>query len=474
MFPRRFSIASLRVRSAEPGTGIRRLVAWATIVLGGGMACGEEPSLSRVREDYRVVAGDEPAVGWAPPAVDVSPRPDPGSWGLARARHCDRFRQTHSSQVDILWVVDSSPSMVEKQERLAAGAGAFLNQLLDTTPGVDFRIGVVSDERSWGEGSLDETGTGYGTLLPFPRGHRWLGCSADRLASPRCNVGTRGDAVQAFRQVVRVGGSGTADSKGLLAASLALDGRNPEFLRAGARLQVFFLADGDDTSCGPHVEASPCLASDSCRCDDTLNWGSADHYRRSFRGLKGYGNESAVGVGALVAVDDTVLAYEEHSGRLYVGCTGDGRLPPEDRRPCGSGGGQGALCAFHAPRYLQLAASTGGITADICSDDYGPLLEEFGQAAAGLQRDFRLSRVPIRGTIDIVVVRDEAIVCNDAAHCPSPDESCVRQRCARRWTEGPDGWVHEETEMNAIRFGGASIPEPLHTIEVCYDVDVGG
>lgn len=463
MFRRRFSTMTTRALRSGPRGGIR--AAWVAVatVWGFTVACGGEPTLSRVSEDFWVVPG-APGFGWAPPGADVLPRPDASQWGLARARHCDRFRQNPSPEVDILLVVDSSEAMAARRSRLASAAGSLLEPLLKADHPIDVRIGLVS---------AGDRGEGPMGLLQLVGGQPWLSCTSSGTGRLGCNVGSVQQAAVELGRALRAGSDGSTRSVGLLAASLALDGRNGGFLRSDASLNVVFAAAEDDTACAPHVEASPCLASDSCRCDDTPDWGSTGYFQRFFRGLKGYGNESSVRIGALVAVDEMALKLVENRERSWIGCTED------EGRPCGFGGGEGAACAFHAPRYLHLAASTGGITGDICSNDYSPFLEEVGQAATGLQRVFRLSRVPIKGTIDIVVVPDVEEVCNDADTCSAPYESCVRQKCARRLKEGlQEGWEHvfssDETEMNAIRFGGASIPEPLHTIEVCYDVDVGG
>lgn len=434
------------------------------MVLGGAMACGEEAPLSRVREDFNVVPG-EPAVDWANPGVEVGPGADPDGWGLARVRHCDRFRQSPHRRVDILWVIDGSPSMAAKKPKLAKAMRGYLQGLLDASPALDFQLGVTS-------GAPDADGL----LRPFPGGHRWLACGPGANDSRRCNVGSREAALAAVEAAIEGGTSGEVGSKGLLAAALAVDGRNRDFVREDAAVQVVFVAAEDDTSCGSFVEAPTCVASGFCQCDDASTWGSLAHHSRFFLGLKGYGNESAVEIGALVAAAENVLDFDDGSGRIYVGCTDD------TRRPCAVGGLEGASCAFRAPRYLQLAATTGGITGDICAPVYD--LAPFGQAARGLEREFRLSRVPLPGTIDVVVVPDDEVIgkenlCNNADACSVPYESCVRQKCARRWKEGlPEGWdpviSSDATERTAIRFGGTRIPEPLHTIEVCYDVDVRG
>jgi hypothetical protein len=252
----------------------------------------------------------------------------------------------------------------------------------------------------------------------------------------------------------------------------ALDGRNSGFLRPDAALAIVFFSDEDDSSCVPYVDAPPCLAAPSCRCDDAPTWGSVEQFERFFLGLKGYGNEGSVRVGAIVATDGNVLSSSDAANTIFLGCTDDpSRLCGGDRDP-----GAGAACAFRGQRYLALAERSGGLVADICSDDPGASMARLGSIAAGLRTEFRLNRRPFPDTIDVLVVPDDAKVCNDVVPC-DPSYSCVRQKCVRRVQGGlPEGWEHVicsgGTIRNVVRFGGSAIPEPLHTIEVCYDVDV--
>ena len=63
---------------------------------------------------------------------------------IERRVQLDTFVQEPASEVDILWVVDDSPSMAEEQARLADAFGDFIVNLEETN--IDFRIGVVSTD----------------------------------------------------------------------------------------------------------------------------------------------------------------------------------------------------------------------------------------------------------------------------------------------------------------------------------------
>lgn len=459
--------------NAHSALAARRVAhfAGAAALAGLGLGCGQEAPLQRIPEPFTLVPGPIPGAESAPPLVEID-GPGAGDFRLNRVHQCDRFPQT-ARAVDILWVVDTSSSMREEQEKLARHAEAFVQRLVGGSFPVDFHLGVITTDV---DTVNDVAGLRPGVLRALPGGKRWIACTPAG-GSVSCNVGDADAAVNAFGRLVRVGSSGSPEEKGLLAVLLATEEPlNQGFFRDDAALSVIFVSDEDDSSCSARLDQGPCVAAPSCRCDETSNWGSIDWFARFFRGLKGYGNESLVRVGAIVASDpeaaSRVLDFQDGSGRTYVGCTSD------SSSACAVAGGEGAECAFHAPRYLAMAERTGGIAADICADDFTPALDRLGLVASGLQTEFRLSRAPIRDTIDVVVVPNEADLCNDAATCSNPSETCVRGKCARRVTGGlPEGWEHVicsgGTVRNLVRFSGRSIPEPLSTVEVCYDVDVG-
>lgn len=51
--------------------------------------------------------------------------------------------------------------------------------------------------------------------------------------------------------------------------------------------------------------------------------------------------------------------------------------------------------------YAALVAATGGVSFDICAEDWSPFLTELGIAAAGLKRTFYLTRRPVETDIEV-------------------------------------------------------------------------
>ena len=132
------------------------------------------------------------------------------------------FDQESLSGLDLLFVVDATPSMAEEQDALSLAANELLNGLLGWQ--LSWQIGVVSmDLREQGQ----------------LRGRPWV-------ITPHAP-----DPGQALRLALQVGSSGLPPSAGMEAALLALDPENTAnlgFRRPDAALHVVFVSDGDDQS----------------------------------------------------------------------------------------------------------------------------------------------------------------------------------------------------------------------------------
>jgi hypothetical protein len=188
----------------------------------------------------------------------------------------DAFEQKASAEVDILWVVDNSASMIEEQTNLANNFGSFIDFINDSL--IDYHIGVISTDM--------EEDPGGGCANP---GH----CGELQGTPKVIDRDTQPDPETAFAANVMVGTDGGGFEMGILAAHAALtdplvSGANAGFLREGASLAVIFVSDEDDNS-----------------------YGAIDYFVRFFSSIKGVGNENNVIIAAIV-------------GDSPDGCTGDG------------------------------------------------------------------------------------------------------------------------------------------------------
>jgi hypothetical protein len=171
---------------------------------------------------------------------------------------------TINRSLDLLLVVDDSPSMADKQKNLADNLPNLID-VLTTVPGglPDVHIGVVTTDMgtrsssaapapgvgSLGQGGCASTGKS-GDLQTFG-----APISDSFISDIRETDGTRtrnytGDLTDVFATMVRAGAGGCGFEQPLAAARAALD-NNPEnagFLRPDALLAVVFVGDEDDCS----------------------------------------------------------------------------------------------------------------------------------------------------------------------------------------------------------------------------------
>ena len=184
----------------------------------------------------------------------------------------DRVRQTVAEvlatpnrDLDLLFVIDDSPSMLDKQRNLANNFPAF-SIALQALPGglPNLHLGVITTDMGTkasgsptpaapigqiGQGGCSGTGKG-GALQIFsaPVTGRFL-VDVEQAGGGRVRNYT-GTLEQAFGQMANAGAGGCGFEQPLAAMRAALDNHpaNTGFLRAGAMLGIFFLADEDDCS----------------------------------------------------------------------------------------------------------------------------------------------------------------------------------------------------------------------------------
>lgn len=169
---------------------------------------------------------------------------------LPPGARADTFQQIAAARVDVLFVVDNSPSMIEEQENLGRNFRSFFEHLVRA--GADYHIGVTTTDVYKDNGRLQ--------------------------GSPEIITRDTPDPLAAFASNVKVGTEGTAREKGLEAARRTMELRPEGFLRDDAWLFFIFVSDEDDNS-------EP---------------GTPRFFYRYFKGLKGKGNDGMVGAGAIV------------------------------------------------------------------------------------------------------------------------------------------------------------------------------
>lgn len=167
--------------------------------------------------------------------------------------------------IDILFVIDDSPSMADKQKNLADNFINFINVLNQVQGGLpDVHIGVVTSDMGT-DSTQDAPASAIGTA--GNGGCSGTGKSGNLQVPPSANVSgtfisdiktdddmrTRnytGTLTDAFSAMAKVGAGGCGFEQHLEAMKRALDNNpaNAGFLRPDAYLAVIFIADEDDCS----------------------------------------------------------------------------------------------------------------------------------------------------------------------------------------------------------------------------------
>ena len=240
--------------------------------------------------------------------------------------------------MDILFVVDNSGSMSNDQTNLSVNFSSFINFAL--TLNVDYHIGITTTDTEGNFNPFNPNST-PGQLVGNPP---WV----DRNTP---------NAIDTFKNNVKVGDSGSADEKGLAGAYLALSdpqintpppNGNQGFMREDAPLFIVIISDEADKS------------------PETI-----DFYLNYFQNLKRF-------------------RQDYFTASAIVGDTPNGCTRASDN-----------TTAQAAPRYIDFATRSGGLWETICTDNWSTTLETIGSHAFGLKTQYFLTRQPEGASITV-------------------------------------------------------------------------
>lgn len=326
----------------------------------------------------RILSSDSAA-----PAVIV---PLEGS-GTYMAGMTDEFVQVKAPKLDVLFAIDDSGSMCDKQERLAQAFDQFLDQV--GPEDVDIHVGVVSinvvDERVAGR-------LNRGNPQAPVRFMTWDATDPEALFTQLVSLGCTGcppwltcttgqitDVQESGLEAVMRALSAPLDADTGVACAATTDclsnptvcpdptscvhacldtgtcaGPNAGFLRPEAQLEVVVLSDEEDQSPS-----------------------SAVFYVSFLADVKGVANPGMMHFNAIVAPED--------------GC-----------------GGSGSGSEGEGKRYAQVVLQTGGYLGSVCDPDYGALFDQLAQTGLELKTQFFLSRLADPTTLEVQV---DGVVC---------------------------------------------------------------
>ena len=265
--------------------------------------------------------------------------------GTTDKHQTDTFTQATVPKVDLLFVVDNSGSMQDKQASLSQQGPAFINEALKAK--ADFHIGVTTTEND--QTDKPDSYASYGDTI-YPGG-LW--------GRPPIIDATDANAASDFSANIKVG-TCCSDSResGLESAwrvlSAPADVTAPpqgskSFLRDDARLVMVAVSDEEDQS-----------------------HGSTAFYTDFFQNVKGKFNAGLVSFNAIV-------------GDPSTGCD------------------NGSISAQAGNRYASVATSTGGKWYSICSADWSQLAKDLALGAFQGRKQFALSRTADPATVKVLL-----------------------------------------------------------------------
>lgn len=256
----------------------------------------------------------------------------------------DTFFQEPPADVDILWVVDNSASMIHEQEEVGRRFADFIGHLENTN--IDFHIGVITTD-------VDDSNDAAGHLLGTPS-----------VISAEID-----DYQQVFNERVLVGTDGSDMERGLEAAYMALtepmiSDANSGFLRRDAVLSIIFVSDEND--CSDRGAFNENAGGMACY-DQPEQLVPVREFVNDFRALKD--DASDVITSAIVGPD------------IAENC--------EDTVP--------------GTRYLSVAGNTGGIQGNICDENFTDIMDKMGLSVSGVRASFELEALPVVDTLEVWV-----------------------------------------------------------------------
>lgn len=250
----------------------------------------------------------------------------------------------NSNQVDVLFVVDNSPSMRDEQRNMATRIMSFIDRIKN----LDWRIGIVTTD-------FYSQNYGNGQLLTFPNKEHFL--------TSKLDTNTARDH---FGKTIQRTETGSSTEQGIRATNRAIqraaspkdpiDQQHRAFFRNDASLSVVVLSDEDESEHSPVNKGSELLKLVN------KTWGAAKKFQ--FHSI-------------IVKPFDTA---------------------------CKQAAGNHAEGHF----YAELTKSTNGILGSICEEDYGNQLAMIGQSVSNTQTTYNLDCQPKdlddNGTPDVMVI----------------------------------------------------------------------
>jgi hypothetical protein len=393
-----------------------------------------------------------------------------------------------ATKADLLLVIDDSASMSGKTQRLAAALADFTAELDALQPPVDYQVAVTTTTVAERLGACGPAGnanaaeqcdsdwqaagftcdTGLACFRTFAEAGQFNG-SPPILQRATLSAAQFSSDLAAS---VEVGTAGSRQPQGMEAMKLAL-GDNAAFLRDGAKVVVAFFTDAEDCSDPKHRLSmlvkdnttgnivDECAKETAPGFTGTPSLEPVANYANFLRGLTNLdGSSKEVEIGAVVSLtdgtgdpgicDNPTCDAQCDSQTQADACTAKCQGSPTAAicvsdcvSECHS------FCGGQVPgrRYLELAFAFSGLTANVCSDDAGPALQQLSEVI-GIPKFVVLRAPPTPAALLVVRVErgSQDILCNEG-----------------------DGYTIVTTDQGpAVQFAGICLLQPNDTYDIRY------
>lgn len=437
-------------------------------------------------------------------ACDWGPQYCEGDWAAApaedappivTARTVAQVLPTESTAVDILFVIDDSPSMEDEQEQLGIWSSKLFEVLSGTGALPDLHIAVTSS-------SIPIAGVqqcAYGAGGSFQVGNAVLQEREHFIRDVATASGRdrnyMGELTDTFAKMAKVGATGCGFEQPFKAARLALSNKTEKFLRDDALLLVVFVTDEDDCSADPSMWVEP--MADACTDLGTFtSFRCFEHGVKCYdgKGSREFGERSNCRPDENSRYVDSVSTFATFLKKLkpnpaqvvvaaiygkpnFVETIPDERVTSHDTprlvNVCGTGGKEGTGAA-PAIRINSLLAQFGGRASQssICERELSWAMRDVGLVTRGAATRSRCLRGTVLDTDALVdgiqpschVTSDAVDAFEQRAEIPPCEDAVGTRRC---FTIETDDTCETDTKL-AFRVAGAADDE---TLTVTCDVD---
>ena len=276
--------------------------------------------------------------------------------GTTIAHQTDTFTQNTKPKTDVIWIIDNSGSMSDKQDFLGQNAHTFINKA--TATGNDFQVAVIPIEWS---GTAD---TGFPHKADSSSAYPGADINpGEFFGKPQVIRPTDANPGDELEKNFKIGNccadtaeSGLEAGKAALTNPLISDPSKPNstFVRPDAKLALIVLSDEEDQGASQSVQ----------------------YYTDLFQQLKG-------------AKNTQLFAFH-----AIVGDVPDG---------CQATVGGVTIAAEAGKRYQEAVTRTSGIFRSICSTDWGKIADDIGLDAFAPRLQYFLTRTCDTSTLKVKV-----------------------------------------------------------------------